>query len=68
MELYAVLFVVLAILFLGLYFIPTYIALGKKHKNKGGVFLLNLVLGFTFFGWIASLLWAFYKEKEVKRK
>lgn len=41
----------------GLYFLPTIIALLRSH-NPLGVFLVNLLAGWTFFGWIAALVMA----------
>lgn len=38
------------------YFLPTFIATGKK--NGGGIFVLNLTLGWTLVGWIGALIWA----------
>ena len=40
------------------YFLPTIIAFARKKDNAGGVFALNFFLGWTFIGWIASLIWA----------
>ena len=44
---------------LPLYFLPTIIAGIRHHPATIGVFLLNLFLGWTFLGWIGSLIWAF---------
>ena len=38
------------------YFIPTGIALGKKHM--AGIFFLNLALGWTLIAWVACFIWA----------
>jgi hypothetical protein len=46
-----------AILFIP-YFLPSIIALIRRSNNAGGIFLLNLLLGWTFIGWIVSLVWA----------
>jgi len=46
-----------AILFIP-YFLPTIIAFLRRSNNAGGIFLLNLFLGWTFIGWIISLVWA----------
>lgn len=46
-----------AILFIP-YFLPTIIAFIRRSNNAGGIFLLNLFLGWTFIGWIISLVWA----------
>jgi len=42
-----------------LYFLPAIIAKSRKHPNTAGVFVLNLLLGWTVIGWIGSLIWAF---------
>ena len=39
-----------------LYFIPSIIA--RKDDSFVGIFLLNLLLGWTLLGWIASFIWA----------
>jgi hypothetical protein len=44
---------------LGLYFIPTIIAVGREHKNCLAIFVLNLLLGWTFIGWVIALVWSF---------
>ena len=44
---------------LGLYFLPSLIALIRKHRNQDAIAILNLFLGWTFIGWIAALIWAF---------
>jgi len=57
----------LLILFaIAFYFIPT--IAGFKTKNASGIFLLNLLLGWTILGWIGALIWAYSspEEKHVK--
>ncbi len=46
------------ICFLALYFLPALIAAGRHLHERAAITLLNLFLGWTFFGWIAALLWA----------
>jgi hypothetical protein len=41
------------------YFFPTGAGLIRKHPAVVSIFLLNFFLGWTFFGWIAALVWAF---------
>ncbi|MFC1987129.1 superinfection immunity protein [Chloroflexota bacterium] len=48
------------------YFVPTVVAVIRKAKNLGGIFLLNLLAGWTFLGWVASLVWAIVAEKTPK--
>jgi hypothetical protein len=51
-----------AVLAVCLYFLPSII--GYKKKNFMAIFLLNLLLGWTFIGWVAALVWAVMVEKD----
>jgi len=54
-----VLFIVTICLFiLFLYFVPSFIAIGRKHTYSLQITLLNSLLGWSFFGWAAALIWA----------
>ncbi len=53
-----VFFVMAAALFL-FYFLPFVIALSRGHKNTVAIFMLTLLLGWTFLGWIIALIWSF---------
>ena len=46
------------ILGLALYFLPTIIAAVRRHKSLLGILLVNIFLGWTFIGWIISLVWS----------
>jgi hypothetical protein len=46
------------LLFLSLYFIPTGCAVFRRHPNEGAIFLLNLLAGWTFIGWVVAIVWA----------
>ncbi len=50
--------ILLVVLIFGFYFLPSLIAFLRQHKNKLAVFLLNLLLGWTVLGWVASLVWS----------
>lgn len=53
------LFTLFALVFLGaLYFVPTIVAATRKHHNTPAVFVLNLLLGWTFIGWVAAMVWS----------
>lgn len=41
-----------------LYFMPIIIAYLRKHQNILSISLLTLFLGWTFFGWLAAILWS----------
>ncbi|MGH8605775.1 MAG: superinfection immunity protein [Gammaproteobacteria bacterium] len=43
---------------IALYFIPTVIAVFRGHHNAIAIFGLNLFLGWSFIGWVASLIWS----------
>lgn len=40
------------------YFAPTLIALKRRVTNRGSVFVVNWLLGFTVIGWIVALAMA----------
>ena len=57
------------------YFVPTCIAMVRgKARGTGGVFILNLVVGWTVLGWFVALIWAcsghtvWDKRREEKRR
>lgn len=50
-------FVALAAL-ICIYFVPSIVAESRRHRNKNAIFILNLLLGWTFLGWVAALVWA----------
>ena len=56
-------FLALLALALRIYFHPTIVASKRKHVNLQAIFVLNLLLGWTFLFWVLSLVWA-YKVKE----
>ena len=39
-----------------LYFLPSII--GHKKRDFTGIFILNLLLGWTVIGWVAAMVWA----------
>lgn len=43
---------------IGLYFLPTIVAVTRKVTNQGSVFVINFFLGWTFVGWVVSLAMA----------
>ena len=45
-----------------IYFLPYIIAKYSNHKNLNAIFVLNLFLGWTFLGWVISLVWSFKKD------
>lgn len=41
-----------------IYFCPTLIALFRGKRNVWSIGILNFFLGWTFIGWLISLIWA----------
>jgi hypothetical protein len=41
-----------------LYLIPTLVAWWRSHHQLMAILALNLLLGWTFVGWVAALVWA----------
>lgn len=48
------------------YFLPTIIAVLGKKSNAGGVFAVNLFLGWTLIGWVIALVWALSSDSSVR--
>lgn len=40
------------------YFVPSIIAGVRGHKDLWAIIILNLLLGWTFFGWVIALIWS----------
>ena len=45
------------VIFYLVYFLPTIIALCRKHQDWLAIVLVNLLLGWTIIGWIKALVW-----------
>ena len=45
-----------------IYFIPTIVANNRNHRQFTAIFLLNLLLGWTFIGWVAALIWSVIED------
>lgn len=40
------------------YFLPTLLALSRKHPSATAIIILNFLLGWTGLGWIIALIWS----------
>ena len=49
---------VVGLLAIGLYFLPTIVAMRREKVNMLPIALLNLLAGWTGVGWIGALIWA----------
>lgn len=41
-----------------IYFLPTFVAWGRRHPGTLMVFVINLFLGWTFLGWVSAIIQA----------
>lgn len=41
-----------------IYLIPSIIAGYKQHKDGYAIMALNILIGWTFIGWVIALIWA----------
>lgn len=46
------------VIFAALYFLPLIIAATRNHRNVVAIGLTNVLLGWTFFGWVVALIWS----------
>ncbi len=51
-----------------LYMLPWLIAMCRKRDNCAAIFALNLFTGWSFIGWIGSLVWAMSMDESEKLK
>jgi hypothetical protein len=45
------------------YFIPTVIAVMRKHSQTVPIVAVNVLLGWSFLGWIVALVWSLTADK-----
>lgn len=52
--------ILMALIMLPIYFLPTIIAIHKNHKYKIAIILINVLGGmFMGIGWLVALVWCF---------
>lgn len=51
-------FLILGLIGLAIYFLPTGIAMLRDHPNFMPIFLINFLLGWLCLGWIVALVWS----------
>ena len=54
-------YIILLLLFVAIYFLPAFI--GRHKRNARAIFVLNLFLGWTFLGWVGTLVWALLRDE-----
>lgn len=48
------------------YLLPAIIATSRKHRSTGAIWALNILLGWSFIGWVVALVWALAGGSEVE--
>jgi len=66
----AIQFFILSATALCIYLFPSMIAGKRDHHAFTGIFLINILVGWTVIGWIVCLIWAYSRveKKPVKTK
>jgi hypothetical protein len=36
----------------------------RRHRNLAAIVVLNLLLGWTFLGWVGALIWAIIRPRQ----
>ena len=55
---------ILALLIIVLYFLPSISAYSRKKRNASSILVVNFFLGWTVIGWVVALSWALAKDAE----
>lgn len=58
-------FAILMLSMLGLYFLPSIIAIMRQHPQKWLLIALNVFAGWTGFFWIGLLIWALWPKEKL---
>jgi len=57
--------IIVGLLMLLVYLIPSIVAHKRNHKNKLPIILVNVFLGWSMFGWVGALVWALMNAVDV---
>ena len=62
------LLIVLVVVSVTIYLLPSWIASSRNHHQKWAIFALNLLLGWTFVGWVIAFVWALTAVNEALQR
>jgi hypothetical protein len=54
---------VIAAVAIAFYLLPTIIAVLRKHQHMPAIAAVNILLGWSFLGWVAALVWALTESR-----
>lgn len=46
------------------YFLPTIVAVNRRHNNRLAIFALNFFAGWTLVGWVVAIVWSCTRDTE----
>ncbi len=55
---------ILIVLFIIAYFLPSAVSIIRDHKQTMPIMIVNILLGWTFVGWVIALAWACMEEEK----
>jgi hypothetical protein len=58
------LIVALVLLVVFFYMLPSFVAWKRHHRQVKAILVVNILLGWSFLGWVASLAWALTADGE----
>lgn len=59
--------IILVIAAICTYLVPSFIAACRHHNNEAAIVALNILLGWTFVGWVVALVWALTDSTRTSR-
>lgn len=54
----------LLLVLVAIYFLPTIVAMSRRHHQVGAIVVINLFLGWTLIGWVVALAWSVSSLRE----
>ncbi len=57
---------ILIMFLIGMYLLPTFVALDRNVVNKWSVVIVNVFLGWTLIGWVVALAMSVRTQREPK--
>lgn len=56
----------LVLVIVGIYLLPSLVAIARNHSSKGSIIVCNVFLGWSLLGWVLPLAWAFGNQRGLR--